>query len=101
MLPGHTYRVGSNEAALAAGGHHIGPLTAFAAVRLRCQGGAAAEEPSWLEPIADGKAALPRAQLQQSWMPSYWPDLSFWSGRVVLVAVVQHHRWDLMSMLMV
>ena len=101
MLPGHTYGVGSNEAALAAGGDHIGPLTTFAAVGLRCQGGAAAEEPSWFEPIADGKAALTRAQLQQSWMPLYWPDLSFWSGGVVLVAVVQHHRWDLMSMLMV
>jgi hypothetical protein len=25
-------------------------------------------------------------------MPLYWPDLSFWSGGVVLVAVVQHHR---------
>ncbi len=92
MLPGHTYRVGSNEAALAAGGDHIGPLTTFAAVGLRCQGGAAAEEPSWFEPIADGKAALTRAQLQQSWMCGRRSDLRFWLGKVVLVAVAQHHH---------
>ena len=46
-------------------GGHVGTLAAFAAVRLSDHSRLATEEPSRLEPVTDGKAALASTQLEQ------------------------------------